>query len=333
MIVCKFGGSATTSELALKNVKKICKNKNRNIFVFSAVGKTNKNDIKLTDLLIEYTKKHQKKILNKVCKKLNALCKLTNNKQKIDTQIFDFAQKFEFSGDSQYFISRGEYLTAKIMAKYLNLKFIPAEKLIYFKNGNIDYKKINKKLIYYLKKYNKIVTSGFYGVENKKVKLFSRGGGDVSGAVISKAICADIYENYTDQFGIKQVNPNIVKNSNTIKMLSMTDCKIFCECDANVLHKDVCKILLDTKVKIKVKNILSPLKNYTTIDHKNHSCMFVCYKALDDYCQIVVRTDSVDCLKKFYDSINYISKKFVYICTAVKHLRAMIKRIYFCIAK
>ena len=333
MIVCKFGGSATTSELTLKNIKKICKNKERNIFVFSAIGKNNKNDNKLTDLLIEYTKKHQKKILNKICEKIYLLCKLTKNKQNISAQINKFAQKLDTDGDCQYFISRGEYLTAKIMAKYMNIKFIPAEKLIYFKDGNIDYKKINKKLNYYLKKYTKIVTSGFYGVENKKIKLFSRGGGDVSGAVIAKAICADIYENYTDEFGIKQINPNFVKNAKTIKIMSMSDCKIFCECDAGVLHKDVCKILIDTSVIIKVKNILSPTKNYTTIDHKNHNCKFVCYKLLNDYCQIVVRTDSVDCLKKFYDSINYISQKFVYICTDVKHLHSLIRRIYFCIAK
>ena len=333
MIVCKFGGTTTTQSSCLKSIKNIIKLDDRKVFVFSAIGKINKNDEKLTDILISYTKTKNKNLIIKIKQKLNYLCNLTGEKININYYINKYIKKFNNDNDSEYFISRGEYLTALIMSKYLNVKFIPAEKLIYLNNGDICYKKIKNKLNYYLKKYKKIVTCGFYGIDNKKIKLFERGGGDISGAIIAHSVNAVCYENFTDQNGIKEVNPQIVKNAKTIKYISFSDCSVFLSCDANVLHKEVCNILKDGDTIIKVKNILSPNKNFTTIDKRSHNCIFVCFKRLNDYCQIVVKTNSMDKLRCFYDSINYISKKYVYICTDVVHVNKMIKQIYFNIVK
>ncbi len=333
MIVSKFGGSTTTSALALNNLKKLAKLESRCVFVFSAIGKIENDDEKLTDMLINYTIEKNEDILNKIKNKLQYLCKLTNVNTNICYYLKKYKEKLEKDKDSDYFISRGEYLTSKIISKYLNIKFIPAEDVIYLNNDEPNYEKIQKKLKYYLKKYKKIIIPGFYGIYNNKIKLFARGGGDISGAIIARALCAKCYENYTDQNGIKEVNPNFVKNAKTIKFMSIEDCHLFSSCDAKILHKDVCEILKNTNVVIKVKNIFSPYKNFTTIDHYNHSSSFVCYKTLGDYCQIVVRTNSVDKLKKFYECINYISKKYVYICTDINNAKSMIRQIYSNIAK
>ena len=60
MITCKFGGSCTVQERAIKNIKKIKKNSNeRKIFVFSAIGKSDDSDTKVTDLLIELSHKNE----------------------------------------------------------------------------------------------------------------------------------------------------------------------------------------------------------------------------------------------------------------------------------
>ncbi len=333
MIVCKFGGTTTTSQSALHNIQKLVKDDQRTVLVFSAIGKTENDDNKLTDLLIEYTIKKEKTILIKIYNKLKYLCDLTNVKFNILYYLKKYQKKYLLDNDSEYFISRGEFLTSKILSKYLNIIFIPAEKIIYFEKDKLCYDKIEKKLNYYLKKYKKILIPGFYGISDGKIKLFSRGGGDITGAVIARVIKAKYYENYTDENGIKEVNPKFVKNARTIKYMSIDDCQLFSSCDAKVLHKDVCKILKYTNVVIKVKNIFSPSKNFTTIDHNNHACIFVCFKCLGDYCQIVVKTTSLDKLKKFYDNINYISKKYVYICTDIHSVNKMIKQIYFNIAK
>lgn len=315
-------------------IKKIAQNKKRQVLIFSAVGKCKKNDKKLTDILIEFTKeKNIDKYYKIISKKFKNLAKILDKENEINKIIINYLNKFISDGDRDYLISRGEYLTAYLMSLFLNIKFIPAEKLLFFKDENIDYKKTKKRLNYYIKRYKQIVTCGFYGVSNNKIKLLARGGGDITGAIFSKAINAKTYENYTDQDGIKQTNPTIVRNAKTIKKIGMKDCLVLTQCDANVLHCDVCQILEDTDIIVKVKNVLSPNKNYTTVDHKNHRCVFVCYKSMGDFCQIVVKTPSVDKLKKFYDSVNYLSNNYVYICTDKQNLPNFVRQIYLCIEK
>ena len=327
MIVCKFGGSSTVNLTALANIKKISKNKNRKILVFSAFGKPFFDDKKLTDILFE-------KNIEKTKIYLNYLCKLTKIKININMLIDSIYKTFSKNNSIEYLVSRGEYLTCLIMSKYLNIKFIPAEKIIFFDKLNLNYKKINNKIKYYLKKYHQIVVPGFYGInEQGDIKLLSRGGGDVTGAVLAKCTKANVYENYTDTSGIKMVNPSIIKNAKTIQKISYTDAMVMTNCDAKVLHQDVCNILENTNTKTIVKNIYKPNSLSTSIDNHKHSCQFVCFKQVCDYVQIVAKTNSVDCLKKFYDQINYLSFNYVYFCSSGDSYQKLIKGIYKAIEK
>lgn len=281
MRVCKFGGSSLTSVKSLRNIKKLCKGKNsRRIFVFSAIGKSKGSDEKLTDLLINFFNEKnyllKKKVYNKILLKFSKLVRQTGSKtfskQEIHSALFSY-------NSIDYILSRGEYFTTKIMAEYLNIKFVPAEKVIFFENDKINYKKSKRALFRYLKKYEKIAIPGFYGIdENKKIKLFSRGGGDVSGAIISKILNATIYENWTDVCGIKEINPKIYP-SPTIKKLSYTDLQLMTSLDAKVLHKDVASILNGTKTKTHVGSIFSPTKEKTIISKKHYpNVKFISYK-------------------------------------------------------
>lgn len=288
MVVCKFGGSATANKVAIENIKNLAKEDCRGVFIFSAIGKERKNDKKITDLLIEYTQENANKkiIINKIKNKFNKLLIKTQLNLNINKKIDKIIKKYEANKDFDYLISRGEYLTAFIMGKYLNIPFVPAEKIIFFKNKKINFKKIKNKINFYLNKYKKMVIPGFYGVnQNNKIKLLSRGGSDVSGAIVARVLSPCIYENWTDVSGIKEVNPKFL-NSHTIAKMSYRQLKVITNCDARVVHGDCANILKKRGVVLKVKNILKPLSPYTEVTDCKTKAFFVCYKQKGDRCVI-----------------------------------------------
>ena len=322
VIVCKFGGSSTTNLIALKNIKKISKNKERKILVFSAFGKPFFSNKKLTDVLLE-------KDIKKTKMYFEYLCQITNTNFNVGQYIDNIYNIYSKNNNIDYLVSRGEFFTCLVMSKYLNIKFVPAEKIIYFDKKEINYKKISQKIKYYLKKYDQIIIPGFYGVDEfNNIKLFSRGGGDITGGILAKCVGANLYENYTDTSGIKMVNPLILESSKTITNISFLDALVMTSCDANILHNNVCKILQDTNTKVEIKNIYNLNSQKTVIDNQNHKCQFVCFKQVGDYIQIVAKTNSVDKLKKYYDQINYINSKYVYFCSDVCGYKQLIKGIY-----
>jgi aspartate kinase len=294
MIVSKFGGRATSCKKALKNIKSLSKNKDRKVLVFSAVGKQDKTDSKLTDLLITLAKqihKNQdtKKTYFQIIYKINQLVENTKTKVDFLPYLASAVNKFKFNKDINELISKGEYITTYIMAKYLNIEFVPAEKVIHFKKGKVDEEKTKSVLDFYLKRHSQIAIPGFYGIdENKQITLLSRGGGDVTGAIITKLLNADIYENWTDVKGIKQVNP-IIMHSKQIKEMNYLDLEFMTTFDAKIVHKDCAKILQDTDAVLKVGSIFSPSTTPTLV-FKNCKAknFYICYKENEDNVDIYV---------------------------------------------
>lgn len=279
MIVCKFGGSCTANIVAIENIKKVIRNSsNRKICVFSAIGKENPKDDKLTDLLISFADNfnQRKTIQKRIIGKFQKLSKETKIRFNIKVRLKKEIDIFLRTNDKERFISRGEEWTSFIMAKYLGYKFISAERVMFFKEGKFDFEKSREKIEKIMKKEPQIVIPGFYGVEDKKIKLFSRGGGDVSGAIISIIAKADIYENWTDVEGIYEVNPQILKTQ-TIKKLSYQDLEFMTAFDVGVIHHDCAKILKGTRIKLCVRSIFD-LKSSKTIvqDNVKNSQSYIC---------------------------------------------------------
>lgn len=297
MIVCKFGGSATANKQAVENVKKLFSNQ-RVVWVFSAIGKSNKNDIKTTDLLINYTKhnSNKTKIMQQLITKFKKLCLKTNVDMNITAYINSICKKFENDGDKNWFISRGEYLTTQIMAKYLNLKFVPAEKIIFLKNNIIDFAKTEKSIKKLVLSYKNIAVPGFYAanqIDNDdseiepQIKLFSRGGSDYSACILAKCLGASICENWTDVDGIYPINPNL-KKSNILQNLSYTDLNIMSKMDANVIHKNCASLLNGTGTILQVKNIFKIENAGTTVSSTyTQRAEFVAFKKGKDNCTII----------------------------------------------
>ena len=295
-IISKFGGRASCSAQAIDNIIFLSKNTDRKVLVFSAIGKSPNlgQDSKITDLLFGLAKsvKNISKtriLLQKVISKYKYLSQCLNIKTNITKTINSYYKKFLQSKDISWFVSRGEYLTSKLYATSLNIKFVPAERVIFFKDNTIDYNKTLKRLTYYRNRYNRIVVPGFYGIDNfGKIKLFERGGGDTTGAIISKVLCVDLYENWTDTDGVKPINPNIM-NTDTINKLSYQDLCVMTRYDTKVIHYTCADILKDSSTKLKVGNIYNIGGDYTIVAQDGFCQKYLVYKVLDDKVNVVTK--------------------------------------------
>ena len=201
--VLKFGGSSLADAEQFKKVKNIVMADERRVFVIpSAPGKRFSNDTKVTDMLYECYNVAESggnvdEIFSKVCERYDLIIKglgldldLTMEYQHIKWSILHHAGR-------DYAASRGEYLNGIILEKYLEYDFIdPSVYIKFFDNGTFDSEITNSLMSTELKKHKNGVIPGFYGsMPNGTIKTFSRGGSDITGSIVARAVLADIYEN------------------------------------------------------------------------------------------------------------------------------------------
>ena len=271
--VVKFGGSSLADANQFQKVKNIIQaDSSRRIVVVSALGKRNKSDHKITDLLF-LTGAHlkygvdAKSVFNIVKERYFEVKKDLNLSIDLEKEFEIIESKFSSNIDEEYLVSRGEYLAAKLMASYLGFTFVDAEDLIFFDyDGNINEEKTIEALKAILKEKNNIVVPGFYGAyPDGKIHLLSRGGSDVTGSILAKAYSATIYENWTDVSGFLVTDPKIVNNPKQIKEISYEELRELSYMGANVLHEDTIFPVQELEIPINVKNTNSPEDSGTII--------------------------------------------------------------------
>lgn len=155
-----------------------------------------------------------------------------------------------------FLLSRGEYIYSTLFAEFAAIPFIDARELYKFNSDGT----INREYTYYcirraFKETGRFVTGGFYGEdEDGKIRTFSRGGGDVSGAMAARAICADEFVDYTDVDGVYPYNPKLIECGSPVKELSYGQIRLLGEFGASVLHRDSVLPLEDKGIVAVVKN-------------------------------------------------------------------------------
>lgn len=288
--VAKFGGSSLSDSSQFTKVKNIVNDEKRDVIVVSAPGKRDIRDFKVTDKLLDiYKYKSQINLLEDSLKEIKKQIKDTRkhlektNKQakdrfeeialelkldkKTNTDI-DITFDDIYDSDSKDFIlSRGEYLNAKLMAKYLDYKFLDAKDLIFLdKDGKLDKEKTYKKIRENIKKGEKVVVPGFYARDNKgRIVTFARGGSDYTGSIIAGALDAEVYENWTDVDGIMTDDPNKNKNAKKYNNLSYTELDQIIDSGARVYQKDAIEPVRDKNITIRVLNTNNPEGSGTEI--------------------------------------------------------------------
>jgi len=267
MLVCKFGGSSLSSEAQFKKVKNIVESDpNRQVIVVSALGKRESADNKLTDLfyVIHAHAQHgicYESLWQEVAgrfKDVKTILGLTTGIETALSEIRTSLNKNALSVDD--LVSRGEYLTGRLMAEYLNYTFIDAADVIIFgANGDVDMDLTTEKLKTALPTGTKAVIPGFYGAyQNGKIKLFGRGGSDISGAIVAAALKAEKYENFTDVSGVLMADPRIIDNPPAIAGLTYEELSELTYMGASVLHEASSHPVQDAGVPIHIKNTNDP---------------------------------------------------------------------------
>ena len=217
--VVKFGGSSLASAEQFKKVGDIIRaDKSRRYVVPSAPGKRSSSDTKVTDMLyscynLAIREKKFTSLLDEIHARYNEIIDGLNLELSLDHEFEVIAKQFEEKAGSDYAASRGEYLNGIIMANYLGFPFVDSAEVIRFdKHGEFDADTTNKLMEKKLAELEKAVIPGFYGAyADGKIKTFSRGGSDITGSIVAKAVKADLYENWTDVSGFLVTDPRLIE--------------------------------------------------------------------------------------------------------------------------
>lgn len=264
--VLKFGGSSLADAEQFKKVAAIIKAEpERRYVVASAPGKRFSEDIKVTDMLYDCYK------LVKANQSIDDAFALIENRYngiindlgiELDLQPeFDrIKNAIVHHAGRDYIASRGEYLNSMVLASFIGYDFIDAEEGIFFKdNGTLDTEKTNEELSAILENHTHAVIPGFYGVmPNGTIKTFSRGGSDITGSIVARAIKADIYENWTDVSGMLMADPRCVKDPKVIPVITYAELRELSYMGATVMHEDAIFPVREMGIPINIRNTNAP---------------------------------------------------------------------------
>ncbi len=266
MKVCKFGGSSVASAEQIRKVEAILKSDNdRMIAVVSAPGKRNSNDEKITDLLyLSASLVEEGKCANEAFSKVSSRYisiaeELGLDVSSVRKELETIEKNINARKGRAYAASRGEYLSALIISKYLGWNFLDPEGVIVIGDDNriedITYTLLSS----LIKKGEKYVIPGFYGTSLLgDITTFSRGGSDITGSIVACAVDADIYENWTDVSGVYSSDPRVVKNAHVIDELSYREVREFSEVGASVFHEEAIAPCIRKSIPINIRNTNSP---------------------------------------------------------------------------
>ncbi|KFX58975.1 aspartate kinase [Clostridium botulinum] len=265
-IITKFGGSSLADAEQFKKVKNIItSNKSRKFVIPSAPGKRNSKDSKITDLLyLCHAHINTGISLDDVFNHINDRYICIVNDLKLDLNIksyLDLIKKdIENGASSDYAASRGEYLNAIILSNYLGFEFIDAKDVIKFNtDGCLNYDETLRLLKEKLSSIDKAVIPGFYGSDNNgDIVTFSRGGSDVTGALVTASLNADLYENWTDVSGFLMADPRIISNPKPISTITYTELRELSYMGASVLHEEAIFPVRKAGIPINIKNTNKP---------------------------------------------------------------------------
>ena len=264
--VVKFGGSSLASAKQFKKVKDIIMaDKSRRYVIPSAPGKRTTNDEKVTDLLYAcYSAASEgrsyKKIFDAITSRYEQIITGLDLNVNLDFEFKTIEENFLAKKGRDYAASRGEYLNGIIMAAYLGYKFIDAADVICFDaDGSFLSEKTNQELAARLSKVSKAVIPGFYGsMPDGSVKTFSRGGSDITGSLVARAVHADLYENWTDVSGFLVADPRIVDNPEPIETITYRELRELSYMGASVLHEEAIFPVRKEGIPINIRNTNRP---------------------------------------------------------------------------
>ncbi len=265
--VLKFGGSSLSDAAQFAKVKAIVlSDPTRRFVVPSAPGKRFSTDEKVTDLLYAAHAAAGKdegefdRVFQTICDRYQGLITELSLNLDLREELETVKQTLLQGSTSDYAASRGEYLNGKILAAYLGFPFVDAAEVVRFTEGHLlDAETTDRLLKARFSQLDYGILPGFYGSDPKgEIVTFSRGGSDISGALLAKAVEAQVYENFTDVSGVLAADPRIVPNPRAIKALTYRELRELSYMGASVLHEDAVFPVHWAKIPIHLQNTNAP---------------------------------------------------------------------------
>lgn len=258
----KFGGSSLADAAQFRRVGEIVRaDSARRYVIASAPGKRTPDDIKVTDMLYRcYEMARAREDITdyfaKIAERYNAIIRDLGLNYDIAGELAYICDGINHHTGRDFAASRGEYLSSLILAKYLKYDFIDAESVIFFQeNGSFDAEKTREELRKELKKHERAVIPGFYGVmPNGTIRTFSRGGSDITGSIVAEAAEAELYENWTDVSGCLMADPRIVENPRPIRTVTYRELRELSYMGASVLHEEAIFPVRAAGIPINIRN-------------------------------------------------------------------------------
>ncbi len=265
-VVAKFGGSSLADAERFTAVKAIVEeDPARAYVVVSAPGKRASDDHKVTDLLYmsQQLASHHidaSEVFALVEERYLSIAQELGLNVDIKTELQEIKKDIDGGATAQYVASRGEYLNALLLAEYLGYQFVDAGTIIRFRpDGTYDEQATLRQMRHVLQEIPQAVIPGFYGAdEDGQVHTFSRGGSDITGAIVARAMRASLYENWTDVSGFLQADPSVVDDPDPIETVTYKELRELSYMGAAVLHEEAIFPVRQKRIPIHVRNTTKP---------------------------------------------------------------------------
>ncbi len=271
--VAKFGGSSLADATQFRKVKAIMLADEARLFVVpSAPGKRTYKDEKITDLLYRCQKlassgEHFEEVFDVIAQRYIDIAQELELTLDIRPYLQTVWADIKHGASADYAASRGEYLNGLLLANYLGFTFVDAADVIRFTaEGKFDAEGTQALMQQKLAGKQHVTVPGFYGaLPDGSIKVFPRGGSDISGAIVARGVNADLYENWTDVSGFLMADPRIVNDPKPIRTITYSELRELAYMGATVLHEDSIFPVRQACIPINVRNTNAPEEPGTLI--------------------------------------------------------------------
>ena len=282
-ITCKFGGTSLADASCVRNVEKIIRaNPQRRFIVPSAPGKRHADDKKITDLLLTWHNLALQGLdasqpAGIIRERFMELAAALGVSFDIESLLDEIAARVSQYSEPDFMASRGEYLNGRLLAEFLGAAFVDSADCIRFdEEGQLapaTYERLGARL----KGDGLFVIPGFYGaLPDGRIKTFSRGGSDVSGAIVARASRSELYENWTDVSGFRMADPRVVPHAKRIEEITYAELRELSYMGASVLHDEAIFPVREPGIPINIRNTNDPEGPGTMIVPSRESTYPVC---------------------------------------------------------
>ncbi len=264
-IVCKFGGSSVAEARQIRKIEAIIRSDpRRRYIVVSAPGKRSSQDEKITDLLytcqsLAAQGKSYEQPFQAVGNRYLQIDRELETGSEIRGWLEELRRQLDSGASADLAASRGEYLCARLLAAHLKAEFVDSAEIIQLDRNDTVAESSYRRTAEKLAGSGLYVIPGFYGSDSHgQIKTFSRGGSDITGALVAKALNAREYENWTDVSGLLRADPRIVRDPQPMAAVTYREIRELSYMGAKVLHEEAILPVYELKIPIHIRNTDRP---------------------------------------------------------------------------